>query len=116
MTPKKILGSELELGQTIKAHGRIYTITDIEPPGTWARLMEARMTNGEMATFNVFEDSEYELHRQPGRTRPQIVKVSLPPELAARVERARLADETTPAAIVRLAEQCLADWHPEPAR
>jgi hypothetical protein len=108
----KISGADLKAGQTIKANGRIYTILDIEQPD-WigARLADLRTTSGEEVTINLFDDSVYELRKDAPSARPKNVKVTLPPDLAARVERARLAGETTPQAIIRLANQALDDWH-----
>jgi hypothetical protein len=108
MTINVISGADLQVGQVIKSNGRIYKIVDIEPPDDiGARLADVELTNGEFQTINFFDDSSYELRSAPPRRRPQIVKVTLPPDLAARVERARLSSESTSQAIVRIVTQCL---------
>jgi hypothetical protein len=111
VTPSTIMGADLRPGMVIKAHSRILKITDIEAPGSWARLADFVTTSGEERTFNLFEDSEYELRSAPARPRNRLVKVSLPPELAAAVERSRLgSSESTAEAVLRLVRQALDDW------
>lgn len=61
------MGNELQVGQVIKFNNRIYEILDIAPPVEWARMTEVRATNGDIVTFDVFTDSEYELRTKSGR-------------------------------------------------
>jgi hypothetical protein len=110
MTINVISGADVKVGQVIKSNGRIYTVLDVEEPD-WmgARLADLRTTSGEEVTFNLFNDSVYVLKRDAPSPRPKIVRVTLPPDLAARVERARLSSETTSQAIVRIVTQCLGE-------
>jgi hypothetical protein len=110
----KIMGADLKPGQVIKAHGRLYTLVDIDPDDIGSKFDQSwwvRDSSGRESEIRLFVDSEYDLRKDVAPPRPRIVKVSLPPELVGQLDRARVGSgETAEQAIVRIVRQYLNEW------